>query len=238
MYRYQLTLTRRRLSPSPCLESPADQTLLPSAIEEIKKTTGTHPAQLIVDAGFTTREAMVTAEEKGIDLIGSFTDRGTAEALLRNRGIAEAFWPGRFHFDHEKNCFICPEGKALTYISKRMGKGKTELSYRGKHCKECPSKPFCCPQAPKGRMVTRRENDPRVDAFLAKMETTSAKAIYKQRSEVAEFPNAWIKEKFGLRQFRLRGLVKAGIEALWACLTYNIKLWIRLCWKPRLSAEG
>jgi transposase len=219
-------------------QSPADQTLLPSAIEEIKKTTGTHPAQLVVDAGFTTREAMVTAEETGIDLIGSFTDKGTAEALLRNRGIEEAFWPGRFHFDQEKNCFICPEGKALTYISKRIGKGKTELSYRGKRCKECPSKPLCCPQAPKGRVVTRIENDPRVDAFLKKMETDEAKALYRHRSEVAEFPNAWIKEKFGLRQFRLRGLVKAGIEALWACLTYNVKLWIRLCWKPRLYAEG
>ena len=70
------------------------------------------------------------------------------------------------------------------------------------------------------------------------MGTDEAKAIYRQRSEVAEFPNAWIKAKFGLRQFRVRGLVKAGIEALWACFTYNIKLWIRLCWKPRLHTAG
>ncbi len=70
------------------------------------------------------------------------------------------------------------------------------------------------------------------------METDEAKAIYKQRGEVAEFPNAWIKEKFGLRQFRLRGIVKVGIEALWACFTYNIKLWIRLCWKGRLRATA
>jgi len=68
------------------------------------------------------------------------------------------------------------------------------------------------------------------------MGTPQAKALYRQRSEVAEFPNAWIKEKFGLRQFHLRGLIKTGIEALWACLTYNIKLWIRLCWKPGLQA--
>jgi hypothetical protein len=70
------------------------------------------------------------------------------------------------------------------------------------------------------------------------METDEAKAIYRQRGEVAEFPNAWIKSKFGLRQFRLRGLVKVGMEALWACLTYTIKLWIRLRWKPRLEMTG
>jgi hypothetical protein len=74
-----------------------------------------------------------------------------------------------------------------------------------------------------------------VNAFIAKMGTDEAQQIYKQRAEVAEFPNAWIKAKFGLRQFRLRGIIKAGMEALWTCLTYNIKLWIRLFWRPRLT---
>jgi IS5 family transposase len=74
---------------------------------------------------------------------------------------------------------------------------------------------------------------PEVGRFIAKMETEEAKQIYKQRGAIAEFPNAWIKEKMGLRQFRLRGLIKVGMEALWACLAYNIKQWIRLRWRPR-----
>jgi len=82
--------------------------------------------------------------------------------------------------------------------------------------------------------VSRTEHDPRINAFIKKMETPEAKAAYRQRGEVAEFPPAWIKARFGLRQFHLRGIVKVGIEALWACLTYNITLWIRLAWKPRL----
>jgi hypothetical protein len=49
-----------------------------------------------------------------------------------------------------------------------------------------------------------------VAAFNAKMPTPEAQAIYKQRAGVAEFPNAWIKAKLGLRQFRLRGLVKCS----------------------------
>ena len=63
------------------------------------------------------------------------------------------------------------------------------------------------------------------------METAAAKRIYKRRGEVAEFPNAWIKEKLGIRKFRLRGLAKAGMEAVWACLTYNVMQWIRLSWR-------
>jgi transposase len=216
-------------------QSPADQTLLPQAFDEMEDTAQRLPDQLVVDAGFTTRDAILAAEEKGIDLIGSFPDASAGRlTILHRQGIAEAFFPERFCFDHEKNVYTCPEGKMLMYNGKSVERGKTTVRYRGKECGDCSSKPFCCPHAVHGRSITRTENDPRVAAFLAKMETPEAKAIYKRRGEVAEFPNAWIKEKFGLRQFRLRGIVRAGIEALWACLTYNIKLWIRLCWKPRL----
>ena len=70
---------------------------------------------------------------------------------------------------------------------------------------------------------------PQSVSFIEKMKTKEAKEIYKQRAAIAEFPHAWIKERIGLRQFRLRGLLKVGMEALWACLTYNIQQWIRLC---------
>ena len=76
---------------------------------------------------------------------------------------------------------------------------------------------------------------PLVRQFRERMQTPEAREIYRQRAPVAEFPNAWIKDKLGLRQFRLRGLVKVGLEALWASLTYNIQQWIRLCWRPSLA---
>ena len=85
-------------------------------------------------------------------------------------------------------------------------------------------------------MIIRKEDSEAVKAFRAKMQTEQAKQIYRTRAEIAETPNAWIKAKFGLRQFRLRGLSKVGIEAVWACLTYNVRQWIRLSWKPQLGS--
>ena len=72
-------------------------------------------------------------------------------------------------------------------------------------------------------------------AFLTKMQTPVAQQIYRQRPQVAEFVNAWIKEKLGLRQFRLRGLVKVQTECLWLSLTYNIQQWIRLRWRSQFA---
>ena len=70
------------------------------------------------------------------------------------------------------------------------------------------------------------------------MKTAEAQEIYKQRAQTAEFPIAWLKEKIGLRRFRVRGLLKAELEALWACITHNLQHWVRLRWKPQfLSAQ-
>ena len=81
----------------------------------------------------------------------------------------------------------------------------------------------------------RSEDSEAVQAFRAKMATEEAKQIYRTRAQIAEFPNAWIKEKLGLRRFRLRGRQKVETEAVWACLTYNIQQWIRITWRPQLQ---
>jgi hypothetical protein len=62
----------------------------------------------------------------------------------------------------------------------------------------------------------------------AKMKTEEVQKIYAQRSQVAEFAHAWIKERCGLRQFRCRGRLKATMEATWARLTYNLMRWFGL----------
>ena len=63
------------------------------------------------------------------------------------------------------------------------------------------------------------------------MESERAREAYRKRSATAEFPNAWLKERFGVRKFRVRGLRKARSELLWGVLAYNIQVWIRLVWR-------
>jgi hypothetical protein len=87
-------------------------------------------------------------------------------------------------------------------------------------------------------LLTRAVEAPQVQAFAQKMQTEEAKVIYRQWGAIAEFPNACIKEKLGLQQFRLRGLAKVLLEVLWAALTYNIQQWIRLRWQPALGSRG
>jgi len=82
--------------------------------------------------------------------------------------------------------------------------------------------------------MVQLEESPLVMAFRKKMASEEAQQRSRCRERIAEFCHAWIRGKLGLRQFQVRGLVKAQVEMLWACLTYNLQTWIRPS-KPRTT---
>lgn len=218
-------------------QSGSDYGELAASCEKIEENMGHAPNQIVVDGGFISRENILTMHKKKIDLIG-YLEEGKAQSAgqFDKRGIDPTFRPNNFIYDSVSNTYTCPAGKILRYEGKEERIGKINYKYRAfsSDCEICSSKEKCYPQnGMKGRAIIRGEDVPAVAAFSTKMQTEQAKFVYKQRGAVAEFPNAWIKDKIKLRQFRLRGLKKVTVEALWACLTYNIKQWIRLCWRPQ-----
>jgi hypothetical protein len=218
-----------------------DAAELEPAVERIEDNLGEKPEQMVVDAGLTNQATLEAMTEKQVDLIGALPERkGVAEKRMKQRGVSSDFYPQAFEYDARADCCRCPAGKVLLYETEERSGASVRRRYRAKasECRGCAFQAQCCPGTKRGRSVVRSEATPEMAAFQAKMETREAQAIYKQRAGVAEFPNAWIKDKIGLRQFRLRGLVKATLEAVWACLTYNICQWIRLCWRPQQLAQA
>jgi transposase len=194
--------------------------------------------QVVADGGFTSRENILTMAERGTDFIGSLGDQQAKGANgLKHYGIAAEFSGEAFSYDAAQNLYRCPAGQALRPNGRHEGRsGVVSYRYRAERsvCQACQFKTKCCPQSNRGRSVSRLVEAAEVKQFRQKMQSAQAQEIYRQRAPVAEFPNAWIKEKLGLRRFRLRGLKKVGLEVIWACLTYNIQQWIRLCWRPSL----
>jgi transposase len=223
-------------------QSGSDYRELPAAVERVEEQAGKRPGQVVVDGGFTSRENIEQLAGAGVDLIGSMADRSAqTEAQMRRRGVDEAFYPSAFTYDAKEDCFVCPAGKALRRAGGEKRRGVIQREYRasGADCSACAWKERCCPgTAAKGRAIRRAEESPPVCAFIEKMQTDAAKAAYRQRGAIAEFPNAWIKERIGLRKFRVRGMAKALCETLWASLAYNIAQWIRLRWRVRSATAA
>ena len=220
----------------------SDQQQLVPAVEEVERQNGRAPGQMMVDEGYTTRENVLAAAERGVDLIGSSLQPKTEAARkhLERRGVDAAFYPEKFRYDPESDSYTCPEGKKLAHRATRRGRvGVVHQVYQARtaDCRDGPLRAGCQP-GKYGRLIVRSENVPAVAAYVAKMQTEEARAAYGRRGPVAEFSNLWLKAKLGLRQFCGRGLKKARCAVLWACLTYNIQQWFRLRWKPRLIAAS
>jgi len=219
-------------------QSGSDFVHLIGAVAQVEQNLGNKPAQVVVDGGFTSRENIMAMAEQGVDMIGSLPEANPSSAgQQRQRGVSEKFHLDQFSYDAQQDIYRCPAGASLTPKGREFCPGVVFHKYVAKAevCGVCPFRSECCPgNQHHGRSVVRAVHSPVVRQFAEKMQTEAAKSIYRQRGAVAEFPNAWIKDKLGLRQFRLRGLRKVGLEVLWAALTYNIQQWIRLSWRPGL----
>jgi transposase len=193
------------------------------------------PKAVVTDGGYVSKDTIVAMKQRAIDYIAPCVDEaGKGQSSYDNRGVSAEYQSSQFIYDAQTNTYLCPQGKTLSYEGKEQRHLQVSYRYRAKRsdCQGCPMKSQCCPgNRVVGRSVHRSEELAQVAEFRHKMQSEEARAIYQTRAQVAETPNLWIKEKFKLRQFSVRGLAKVGMEALWACLTYNIRVWMRLCWR-------
>ena len=208
---------------------------LESGIERVEQNLGKTPQQVVTDGGFVSRDNIVVMKERGIEFIGPCVDEaGKGQSSYDGRGVSPEYHSSQFVYDQASDSYRCPQGKVLSYEGKEERHMQVSYRYRAQRsdCQGCAVRSQCCAgNRVTGRSIHRSEELAEVTEFRQKMQSEQAREIYRQRAQVAETPNLWIKEKFGLRQFSVRGLSKVGMEALWACLTYNIRVWMRLRWR-------
>lgn len=214
-----------------------DSAALDAAMTEVKKNFGREPKQVIADGGFTNQQTVEKMEERGIDFIGSLRDpQERSEAAMKSAGIDPKYAPHFFILQPETDTLCCPAGKPLRYVRQSLKGDRRYRQYQADSadCSRCEHQPRCCPKsASEGRTVSRLEQEPEIMArFRSKMASEEAQAAYGQRGAIAEFPFAVLKERFGLRKFRVFGMIKARTEAVWACLTYNLMIWSRVLRAP------
>jgi transposase len=217
-----------------------DYRQLEPALERCLQTLGRRPQQIVADGDYTNHASVQTAANCGVDFYGSWQDSwkpGERDA----QGRSAPFQASAFAYHAEQDCFTCPAGQTLMHrATLNREHGIRTYVYRAPKgaCATCEHRSQCAPEKSRAewlRSITRSEEPAATTAFKAKMATEEAQQIYNQRSRVAEFPHAWIKERCGLRQFRCRGRLKATMEATWACLSYNITRWFALQRKLTLA---
>ena len=217
-----------------------DHHQLAPALERCEQTLGRRPQQVVADGDYTNHASVQAAADGGVDFYGSWQESWKAGERDAH-GRSGEFLSSAFPYDAEPDCFTCPAGETLTHQATQNREAGLRIHvYRAPRgaCQRCPLRRPCAPPQARPawvRSIARSEEPAATLAFKAKMATEEAQQIYAQRSRIAEFPHAWIKERCGLRQFRCRGRLKATLEAMWAALSYNLTRWFALKRRANLA---
>ena len=214
------------------------QELVP-ALEAVEATVGTLPERVIADNGYATRANVEAASERGVELVAPWKDElSRAAGACKRNGIDVEFGVGSFRLAKDGQTMTCPAGKTLVQIGERKHHGVERRKFvaREEDCAGCAWKARCCGNKGAPRQVEQVVESEPMRAYLARMKRPEVRQLYKRRCEVAEFPHLWAKGVKGWRRFSVRGLVKAGMEALWVALAYNVVQWMRVRSEQRLAA--
>lgn len=140
----------------------------------------------------------------GVDVTNSGSDRGQMSTMHENVSKRYGKVPDQYAVD----CGFATKDD-ITAVEKRNSKVLAPI-----HGEDRMRKKGTDPHA-------RQPNDTdEVFEFRQRMATEEAKATYKQRPSIAEFPNAECRNR-GLHQFRVRGLAKVRTVSLWHAIVFN-----------------
>lgn len=179
------------------------------------------PEASIADMGYFNAEQIVNSENLGTKV---FVKR----PKLKNSTNNSAFSADKFTFVPDRNVYICPMDKELTFsrnLYKKKHKSDVSSSivgfeYSCADCRKCPHFRDCS-SALAGRTITRNFYQDTLDIVQKRFEDNPD--VYTLRKCVVEHPFGTIKRSLGYTYFLRRGLESVNTEATLICLAYDFK---------------
>ena len=178
---------------------------------------------VLADKGYYTGIEIQKCHEAGIETIVSAKRHAneSKEARYQKRN---------FHYDKEKDAYICPEGEELQTNGNWYEKGgKDRASYKVKHyklqhkiCAACPFKEACVGgrlQHGHGKVIERTEYETNIERNNEKMAENIS--LYKKRQAIVEHPFGTIKRQRNMTHTLLKGKEKVKGEFGLIFLAYN-----------------
>jgi hypothetical protein len=191
------------------------------ALQALKDTTGRLPDKASADNGYWSGGNLQAFEQSGVDAYIA-TDKGEKTHKIPLESSERKLVQADFEYHEAQNIFICPNGQTLAMISESKDGNRV---YQGcdEVCRACPFNSRCC-QSDKGhaRTISTDNKAPLRQDMNRKMDTDSAKAVYKKRKVIVEPVFGQIKNS-GFRGFSVRSLEKVAGEFSMVCAAHNFK---------------
>jgi transposase len=183
-------------------------------VEKAQEEMGKKCETACADSGYATTDELEKVDRQGIQVVVP----SQRQAGERERN---PFDKTHFCYDQARDCYICPEGKELTLLTRKKKGAAYRIADR-RTCLKC-RKYGVCTKSRMGRMIARMAKEEVRERLERQYKESACQAVYKRRQEKAELPFGHIKRNLGVQAFLLRGL--EGTRAEMALLTscFNIR---------------
>jgi transposase len=171
------------------------------------------PRQVTGDTKYGTTDNIVAMEREHIHAYVPIADLTQRTPYFRQED---------FHYDAERDVYICPAGKELHFCQRQTTERSRRYRARAKDCNHCPLKAECT-TSKQGRSLCRSVDERYLDRVRAYHHTEAYKKAYRKRSVWVEPLFAEGKDWHGMRRFRLRLLWRVNCEALMRAAGQNLK---------------
>ncbi len=201
---------------------PTDSDQLNPMLQEVEKTVGQAPEQLVADSGYYTDDAVLQAARSKTDCV--VPDSETAAGLnnpQRGQSEAAAYHASRFTYDEEKDEFTCPQGKVLRFWKTHCRRGPTKI-YRCQDCEDCPVRELCT-EDPRGfRRIQVRPDYAQVRKIRDRFKSETVRDVYRKRKGIIEPIFGRWQNNWGIRRLRLRGSAGFSAELHLLAIAHNV----------------
>jgi transposase len=184
---------------------------------------------LTADSNYHSQVNLRKCQELGVDAYvpdRKFRNRDPRFATQK-RQQTRRFTLKDFHFDESLDQYICPQGKVLKLLVKRvLDHGHLYRKYIAaeKDCQTCPLRSKCIyGKGGKRKHLAVPIGESLSKQMVEKIDTEPGRRIYPQRLAIAEPVFANIRINKRLDRFTLRGKIKVNIQWLLYCLVHNIE---------------
>ena len=202
-----------------------DTHALPPLLERMEEKGGVKHQDVTTDAGYESEETHVKVKRRGQT---AYIKPSNYEKSKKRRFRKNAYLRENMRYDAERNCFICPAGKELTFQGTKIRKSKSgykqEVSmYKAESCTDCPHKDKCT-KAKEARKIelswtferARSESRERITSELGKQ-------LRVNRSIQSEGAFGVLKEDRHFRRLKRRGMDRVFAEILLYAFAFDVE---------------
>ena len=177
-----------------------------------------HPEMMVLDAGYKTPAIVHLLIEDQIEPLFPYKSPQTKKGFFRKY---------EYVYDEYYDCYICPEGKILTYSTTNRD-GYREYKSNCRDCKDCPSLSKCTESKEHVKIVTRHIWAEYLEKCEDIRHTIGNKEIYDLRKETIERIFGTAKEQHGFRYTKYKGKARMEMKVglTYACM--NLKKLVKI----------